>query len=90
MASATATALRGSGKNVSGGTDFIVTIYFSGSDVPADIEGQPYEYSVRLAPGFNLGDFRTAIAAAIQSVAGQLGLTVGVQDTQIPSYEHGA
>lgn len=90
MASATVTVLRGSGKNVDGGTDFIATIYFSGSDVPVSVEGRPYEYPVRLSTGFHLGDFKQAIGDAIQAVAGQLGLSVAMQDTQVPSFEHGA
>lgn len=86
MASVLVTSLRGSNKS-SAGVSLIATCYFSGDDVPIDVEGYPYEVPVDLVDGYNLADLKAALLAAVQVKATTLSLTVQNQNIDIPSYD---
>lgn len=88
MASAIITAVRGSGRNLSGGADLIVTCCFNGSDVDSWVEGRAYEDTVRLPSGYSLADFMAGLAGAVQSRATILGLTVSASDVEFPVFAH--
>lgn len=89
MASAIVTALRGSGKNVEGGTDLVATMFFSGSSVPLEVEGQPYEHTVRLPVDYSLAQFTQAIVDAAIERGSMLGVVILATEVEVPSYDRG-
>lgn len=89
MANAIVTQLRGSGRNLAGQVDLIATMYFAGADCPDRIEGQPFEYTVRLPSGYTLADLKSGMWNAASAQATALGLSLASTDVEMPVFGHG-
>lgn len=74
---------------MAGQIDLIATIYFGGIDCAATIEGQPFEYTVRLPSGYTLADLKSGMWLAVQAQATALGLQVAATDVEMPVFGHG-
>lgn len=89
MAKALVLDVRGSAQPTRGPTELIATCFFTGSDVPMPLEGQPQTVTVRVAAGFTLADLKTALVAAAQARGTELGLTVVSTDVDLLSFDSG-
>jgi len=89
MAKAFITGPRGSGQLGQGVFSLLITCYFTGSDVSANIDGQAFETVVQLADGYTLADLKNGMVNAAIAKSTELGLTLVASDIDVPSYESG-
>lgn len=63
--------------------------WFWGDDVPADLDGQPFDLNIDTPIEYSLTDLKSAIVDAVQAQASLLDLTIVNYNINIPSYETG-
>jgi len=82
--------MRGSDKSASNISGLVIICCYFGTEVSNSVEGKPFELLVNLPSGYMLSDLKDGIIAAVQSKALTLGLTVDIDDIDLPSYESGS
>ena len=87
MAQAYATYRFPSGKGGQNQQRMLCTVWYWGSDVADEVDGQPVDIEVFLVPDWGLSDLKTALTQSVKDKAVELGLTVVDTDIYLGSLE---